>query len=89
MPTVNAGARVSMRFIADLNDWNATRLCLPLGEAGDPASPHREDQLDEWYAVRPLILPFSDAAIESAIREVQPITLSEKRDFNQNKFGSD
>jgi penicillin amidase len=78
MPTVNAGARVSMRFIADLSDWNATRLCLPLGEAGDPASRHREDQLDEWYKVRPSILPFDDAAIESATRDVQPITLSAK-----------
>jgi penicillin amidase len=66
MPTVNAGGRVSLRFIADLNDWDATRLCLPLGEAGDPASPHREDQLDEWFAVRPSTLPFSDAAIEHA-----------------------
>ncbi|HEY6804824.1 MAG TPA: penicillin acylase family protein [Pyrinomonadaceae bacterium] len=74
MPTVNAGARVSLRFIADLADWNATRLCLPLGEAGDPASPHREDQLDEWYKVRPAILPFSDAAIESATRDVQLVS---------------
>ena len=66
MPTVNAGARVSLRFIADLSDWDATRLCLPLGESGDPASTHREDQFDEWYQVSPSILPFSDAAIASA-----------------------
>lgn len=78
MPTVNAGARVSLRFIADLSDWDTTRLCLPLGESGDPASTHREDQFDEWYQVSPSILPFSDAAIERATRDVQPI-----------KFGSD
>lgn len=71
MPTVNAGARVSLRFIADLSDWDATRLCLPLGESGDPASPNRDDQLDEWYNVTPSILPFSDAAIANATRNVQ------------------
>ena len=71
MPTVNAGARVSLRFIADLNDWDATRLCLPLGESGDPASPNRDDQLDEWYNVTPSILPFSDVAIANATRNVQ------------------
>jgi penicillin amidase len=76
MPTVNAGSRVSLRFIADLSDWNATRLCLPLGQSGDPASPHRDDQLDEWRNVRPAILPFSEAAIESATRNVEPILLS-------------
>ena len=66
MPTVNAGSRVSMRFIADLSDWDATRLCLPLGESGVHSSPHREDQLDEWRNVTPRILPFSDSAIASA-----------------------
>lgn len=74
MPTVNAGARVSMRFIADLSDWDATRLCLPLGESGDPASPHRDDQLDEWRNVAPSIVPFSDAAIASATHEVLLLT---------------
>lgn len=71
MPTVNAGARVSLRFIADLSDWDATRLCLPLGESGDPTSPHRDDQLDEWYDVTPSILPFSEAGIGNATRSVQ------------------
>jgi len=70
MPTVNAGARVSLRFIADLSDWDATRLCLPLGESGDPTNPHREDQFDEWRNVAPSLVPFSDAAIASATREI-------------------
>lgn len=68
--TVNAGPRVSMRFIADLSNWDATRLCLPLGESGDPASPHREDQLDEWYNVRPSVVPFSEEAIADATRNL-------------------
>ncbi len=66
MPSVNAGSRVSMRFIADLSDWDSTRLCLPLGESGDPASAHREDQLDEWRNVAPSFVPFSENAIASA-----------------------
>lgn len=66
MPTVNAGSRVSMRFIVDLSDWDATRLCLPLGESGVHSSEHREDQLDEWRNVTPRVVPFSDSAIASA-----------------------
>ena len=70
MPTVNAGARVSLRFVADLSDWDSTRLCLPLGESGDPASTHRDDQMDEWYNVTPAIVPFSDDAIANKTRNV-------------------
>jgi penicillin amidase len=66
MPTVNAGSRVSMRFIVDLSDWDATRLCLPLGESGVHSSEHREDQSDEWRNVTPRVVPFSDSAIASA-----------------------
>jgi len=66
MPTVNAGSRVSMRFIVDLSDWDSTRLCLPLGESGVHSSPHREDQLDEWRDVEPRVLPFSETAIANA-----------------------
>ena len=67
MPTVNAGSRVSLRFVADLSDWDATRLCLPLGESGDPRSAHREDQLNEWRNVSPSTLPFSDDAIAKSM----------------------
>lgn len=74
MPTVNAGARVSMRFIADVSDWDATRICLPLGESGDPASPHRDDQLDEWRNVMPSVVPFTDAAIADATHEILLLT---------------
>ncbi|MFL6284936.1 MAG: penicillin acylase family protein [Pyrinomonadaceae bacterium] len=70
MPTVNAGDRVSMRFVADLSDWSNTRLCIPLGESGDPSSPHRADQFDEWLNVAPRALPFDRDSIASAAREV-------------------
>jgi penicillin amidase len=74
MPAVNAGSRVSMRFVADLSDWDATRLCLPLGESGDPVSPHRTDQLEEWRNVAPSILPFSENAIARTTRNVLLMT---------------
>jgi penicillin amidase len=74
MPTVNAGPRVSLRFIADLSDWDATRLCLPLGESGVPASAHRSDQLEEWRNVAPHRVPFSDAAIAGTTRSVVLLT---------------
>ncbi|HSD47368.1 MAG TPA: penicillin acylase family protein, partial [Pyrinomonadaceae bacterium] len=70
MPTVNAGSRVSMRFIVDLSDWDATRLCLPLGESGVHSSPHHEDQSAEWRDVTPRALPFSESAIASTTHSV-------------------
>jgi penicillin amidase len=70
MPTVNAGARVSMRFVADLGDWDATCLCLPLGESGDPSSPHHNDQMDEWRKAKPGVVPFNADAIESSTRSI-------------------
>jgi penicillin G amidase len=70
MPTVNAGSRVSMRFIVDTGDWDSTRLCLPLGESGDPSSEHRDDQMDEWYNVAPRVIPFNEPSIASASRSV-------------------
>lgn len=74
MPTVNAGSRVSMRFVVDLNDWDSTRLCLPLGESGVPSSPHRTDQTDEWRNVTPRFLPFTDDAISRATRTILLMT---------------
>src|SRR5688572_5250864 len=76
MPTVNAGSRVSMRYVADLSDWDATRLCLPLGESGDPSSPHRADQLEEWRNVAPSIVPFSHTAIVEVTRNVLSLSPS-------------
>jgi penicillin G amidase len=74
MPTVNAGSRVSMRFVADLSDWESTRLCLPLGESGDPSSAHHEDQLDDWRNVAPPVLRFSEETIAVATRDVLIMT---------------
>ena len=73
MPTVNAGSRVSMRFVADLNDWSDTRLCVPLGESGDLSSVNRDDQLEEWRNLKPRSMPFSREKIERRTRSVLTI----------------
>lgn len=66
--TPNVGVTVSMRFIADLSQWDASRLGLPLGESGDPENPHWADQLESWKACRPPVFPFSATAVEKAAR---------------------
>lgn len=67
--TVNVGAGVSMRLIADPSDWDKTQQGLALGQSGIPSSPHWKDQLDDWRAVTPRELPFSSAAVLKATRE--------------------
>lgn len=65
-PTVNVGASVSMRLIADTGDWDKTQHGIPLGQSGDPASPHWQDQLADWRAATPHVFPFSKPAVERA-----------------------
>ena len=66
--TVNVGAGVSMRLIADTSDWDKTQQGIALGESGDPASPHWSDQLADWRAVTPRIFPFSAKAVAAHTR---------------------
>lgn len=75
--TVNVGASVSMRLIADPSNWDKTQHGITLGESGLPSSPHWKDQLDDWRAVTPRVFPFSDAAIAKATRDI--VTLEPKR----------
>ena len=66
--TVNVGAAVSMRLIADPGDWDMSQHGISLGESGIPTSPHWTDQLADWRAVTPRAFPFSDAAVEKATK---------------------
>jgi penicillin amidase len=65
----NVGAFVSMRFIADSSNWDATRQNIQLGQSGVPKSPHWKDQMQEWLNVSPRVFPFSQTAIEKAAKE--------------------
>jgi penicillin amidase len=66
--TPNAGTTVSMRFIADLSDWDRSRQGIILGVSGDPASRHWKDQLDEWRTVSPRPFPFTTKAVTEATK---------------------
>jgi len=67
--TVNVGAAVSMRLIADASDWDKSQHGIALGESGIPSSPHWNDQLADWRAVTPREFPFSEAAVAKATKE--------------------
>ena len=67
--TVNVGASVSMRLIADPSDWDKTQQGIALGESGLPKSPHWSDQLADWRAVMPHEFPFTQAALVQAAKE--------------------
>lgn len=72
--TVNVGAAVSMRLIADPSDWDKTQHGIALGESGIPSSQHWSDQLADWRAVTPRVFPFTDAAITKATKETITLT---------------
>ena len=57
--TVNVGASVSMRLIADPGDWDKTQQGIALGESGLPKSPYWSDQLADWRAVTPREFPLA------------------------------
>ncbi len=77
--TVNVGAGVSMRLIADTADWDKTQQGIALGVSGDPASPHWSDQLADWRAVTPRPFPFTDKAVAAeakVVLELKPSTVA-------------
>jgi penicillin amidase len=68
--TPNVGSYVSMRHIASPGNWDATRHVIPLGQSGDPTSPHWKDQFEAWRTGAPAVFPFTKAAVEQNVREV-------------------
>lgn len=83
-PTVDAGAYVSMRFVADLSDWNETRLGLPLGQSGDVRSPHFADQLESWVAVDPPRFAFGERAFAEAKEFIELVPPENARPRSQS-----
>jgi penicillin amidase len=68
--TPNVGSNVSMRHITSPGNWDATRHVIPLGESGDPKSPHYKDQFDAWRTGTTMTFPFSVKAVETYTKEV-------------------
>lgn len=74
--TPNVGSYVSMRHIASPGNWDATRHVIPLGQSGNPQSPHWKDQFEAWRTGSPQIFPFSKEAVTKAATET--VTLQPK-----------
>jgi penicillin amidase len=74
VPAINRGESVSMRYIADLSNWDNTRQNISLGQSGNPASPHWKDQLVNWRTVTPQVFPFNKNAVATATREMLVLT---------------
>ncbi|HEX7174603.1 MAG TPA: penicillin acylase family protein [Pyrinomonadaceae bacterium] len=74
MASVNVGAAVSMRLIADTADWDRTQHAVTLGQSGLPSSPHFKDQLADWQNVTPRAFPFTPRAVSAAARETRQFT---------------
>src|SRR5579875_1067230 len=55
----------SMRFVADLADWDDSTLTLTAGENGEPFGGHYRDQFEAYLRGQPLPLWFSAAAVRA------------------------
>ncbi len=64
--SANVGSSVSMRFIVSPGDWDAASHLIPLGQSGDPSSPHFKDQFEAWSRGQSIKFPFTKAAVEKA-----------------------
>jgi penicillin amidase len=56
----------SLRFVADLADWDRAVFTLPLGQSGHFLSPHVADQTADWLGGRAHPMPWSAAAVRAA-----------------------
>ncbi len=70
LATVNVGAYVSMRLIADTSDWDKTQQGIAPGQSGNPADQHWKDQIADWRDVTPRVFPFTSGAVAAATKEI-------------------
>jgi penicillin amidase len=64
----------SFRAVWDVGNWDAGGMDLPLGESGEPGSPHYTDAVGPWLRHEMTPLPFSDKAVAAATTETQTLT---------------
>jgi penicillin G amidase len=55
----------SMRFVMDWADPDAFTIALPMGQSGNPFSPHYDDFLPLFEGNLPWVVPFSRQAVEA------------------------
>jgi len=64
----------SFRAVWDVGNWDAGGIELPLGESGEPGSPHYTDQVPAWLHHDLTPLPFSTAAVNRAATATLTLT---------------
>lgn len=64
----------SFRAVWDVGNWDAGGIDLPLGESGEPGSPHYVDGVAAWLRHDLTPLPFSDAALARAATTTLTLT---------------
>ena len=64
----------SFRAVWDVGAWDAGGIDLPLGESGEPGSPHYTDAAAAWLRHDLTPLPFSDAAVARAATATLTLT---------------
>ncbi len=57
------------RYAFDVADWDRSGWVVPLGAAGNPASPHGHDQQEAWRTGRLLPAPYSWPAVRAAAQD--------------------
>ena len=67
--TPNVGSSVSMRLVTSPGNWDETRHSIPLGQSGNPQSPHWKDSWSDWNSGKPQVFPFTKVAVEKAAVE--------------------
>ncbi len=63
----------SFRAVWDVGDWDAGGIAIPLGESGEPGSPHYADLADAWARRELAPLPWSAAAVARATRTTETL----------------
>ncbi|HMS11030.1 MAG TPA: penicillin acylase family protein, partial [Pyrinomonadaceae bacterium] len=68
--TPNVASAVSMRHIVSPGNWDTKRFVIPLGQSGDPRSPHFKDQFASWSDGNAPVFVFSKDAVAKAAAKV-------------------
>jgi penicillin amidase len=61
----------SMRFVADLSDWDRSLNNITIGESGQFLSKHFKDQWDAYYAGKSFPMQFNNTILNDTLT-VQP-----------------
>lgn len=68
----------SLRFVADVGNWDACQWVIPAGQSGNPLSPHYDDQLELWKKGKGIPIAWTAEAVDQAT--VNTLKLVPKKD---------